>query len=85
MPATHEKIAEFLTSPDWDEGAKSLVMWQFGYHTSSFQIALWNLIKVSDSLNLNKLRHVFPEEVTAFMDWSQGTLATRIREWGLDV
>lgn len=85
MPATREKLAEFLGEDStWGDGVKSLIKWQFSLH-GDFYEALWGAIKQADDDNLRRLSMGFPLEVESFLDWSRGDLADRLRKAGLDL
>jgi hypothetical protein len=85
MPATIERIGEFLKDDaPWDSGVKSLIKWQFALH-GDFRTALWNAIKTADESNLELLARGFPLEVAAFKRWAWGDLGTELRKAGLDI
>ena len=84
MPATREKIGEFLNSPDWTEGEKFIIKWQFGI-LGDFKTALIEACCRADEGNLARLHYGFPEEVEAYLAWSRGNLGTRFRNAGLNI
>ncbi len=85
MAASYKTVIEFLTSPDWTEGEKFIIQWQFEMLTSDFQLALIKTITRADGDNLARLELGFPIEVAAFRSWSHGNLGERLRKAGLGV
>ena len=61
-----------------------IVRWQFGM-LGDFQAALFQLIARADEDNLVRLTVAFPEQVDAFLQWSRGGMAARLRALGLDL
>lgn len=84
MPATMERILEFLNSPDWTPSEKWVIKWQFGL-LGDFSVALATAIKTADEENLAKLRLGFPMQVDGFLQWNRGNLGQRLREAGLGI
>lgn len=84
MPATHEEIGKAIRDPQWDNGVKALIMWQFGY-LGDFQLALWQAIAKADEENLHRLALGYPAHVRAFRDWAHGDLGDRLRAAGLGI
>lgn len=85
MTTVNFKMAgEILRSPDWTEAEKLVVRWQFGL-LGDFRQALMVAIARADDINLAKLSEGFETEVTGFLAWSRGDLATRLRAAGLEI
>ena len=84
MPATHQQIGDFLNSPDWTEGEKFIIKWQFGI-LGDFKSALIEACCRADDDNIERLHRGFPMEVEAFLAWNRGNLATRFRDAGLNI
>lgn len=84
MPASKEEIERILTSPDWTDGEKAVVMWQYRLH-GDFHTALFNAIKTADQHNLARLERGFPDEVSGFRAWAWGDLGKRLRAAGLSI
>lgn len=78
------KIREVLDSRTFSEAEKFIVRWQVGM-LGDFKTALIDAIKRADDGNLERLGKGFPTEVAAFVAWSRGDLALRLREAGLEV
>jgi hypothetical protein len=84
MPATREKIGEFLTSDLWTPSEKFVIKWQFRL-LGDFHGALIDCIKRADERNMERLAEGFPTEVDGFRQWAYGDLGTRLREAGLEI
>ena len=84
MPSTREQIGEFFNSPDWTEGEKFIIKWQFGI-LGDFKTALIEACCRADEDNLERLHRGFPEEVEAYLAWNRGNLGTRFRDAGLNI
>jgi hypothetical protein len=88
MPTDLATIQRFLDSPDWTEGEKAVIRWQFGCipgMQGDFEAALWNCIKLADEENLLRLARGFPMELHGFIEWSRGNLGVRLRAAGLGI
>ena len=84
-PAWHATAAAIKAGEhDFTPGEVKLLEWQLG-HTGSFYTALFDLISKADHLNQATMRRAFPSEVDAFISWSEGDLARRFRDMGLEV
>lgn len=84
MPATAQKISEFLESREWSDAEKWVIKWQFGLH-GDFEQALANLIRLADDSNLHRLALSFPVEVSGLYLWRDGDLGERLRAAGLGI
>lgn len=80
----HSELSKLLSSEDFTPGEKSLVMKQFRME-GGFMTKLWEAIGHADDGNLCRLRCGFPSEVDAFISWSRGDLADRIKKAGVDI
>ena len=83
-----QKIGEFLESPDWTEGEKFIIKWQFNnslHLLGDFKTALIGAIKQADHGNLARLALGFPREVEGFRQWAYGDLGSRLRAAGLEI
>ena len=78
----HRRISVFLSAPDEPPEAKAVVKWQWRLY-GDFFTALFDAIKRADDENLERLRLGFPIEVTGFIGWSRGSLATTLRDKGV--
>ena len=84
MPANYEQINAVLDSPDWTEGEKWVVKWQFGL-LGHFARILAEAISRADMDNLSRLALGFPNEVAGYWAWAHGDLGKRLRKAGLPI
>jgi hypothetical protein len=77
-------IGEFLESPDWSESDKWVIKWQYRM-LGGFETALKEAICHADYGNLTRLALGFPIQVRGYVDWTQGNLARRFRDAGLNI
>lgn len=82
MDEMMEAVHKMLASPDWTEGEKWVVRWQWRL-LGDFQQALSEAIKRADDGNLDRLRLGFPDQVAGFLAWNRGDLAQRLRAAGV--
>lgn len=68
----------------WTPGEYALLMFLTG-KSGSFYDKLFKAIAKADKMNREKLRIGFPEEVAAYVGWSEGDLADRARTAGFNV
>lgn len=87
MPATMDKICEFLNRDDITPEEKLVIKWQFRL-CGDFETALWDAIKRADEGNLLKLAEGFPLHVMGFRAWAFGdpySMGPYLREKGLEI
>jgi len=84
MPATHEQIRKILSSDKFTPAEKMYLEFQWGM-TGDFFTHLWRAIGHADMHNINRLRVGFPAEVKAYLSWTNGDLADRVREMGVSI
>lgn len=77
-----EAINKFLADPNESPEAKAVLKWQWRLY-GSFFTALFDVIKLADDDNLERLRKGFPVEVAGFLDWNRGYLAAKLRVKGV--
>src|SRR5579864_4301615 len=73
MPATMEKIGEFLESPDWTD-AREVDQFRL---LGDFQSAVDSAIKTADDNNLRQLGYGFPNQVEGFKAWNRGDFGAK--------
>ena len=61
----------------FDEGERNYFRYQLGIR-GGFHTALYRLISLADQSNRHKLQKGFPDEVLAYLSWTQGNLAERL-------
>ena len=69
---------------EFSETEKIVIIWQLGL-LEGFHKALWEAICQANDENLIKLSFSFPEEVTGYLAWTYGNLASRLRTAGLEI
>lgn len=79
-----QKIGELLESPDWTDGEKLVIQWQFRL-LGSFHTKLFELLASADLENLARLSLAYPEAAGGYQAWIYGDLGERLRKAGLPV
>ncbi len=79
-----EAIGKFLEDVANGSCEKWVVKWQFGL-LGDFESALAGAIVRADDRNLERLAEGFPTQVSAYLAWSRGDMAQRLRKAGLDL
>lgn len=72
---------KLLESPEFTEGEKLYLKFQRN-EIGDFYRCLFETIARADVQNLNRLAKGFPEEVAAYIAWSQGDLYDRVKAFG---
>lgn len=74
---TRNGLKKIRESTELTQGEKDYILdFQFGYG-GDFMRSLWQAIGMADRTNLARLRLGFPEEVDAYVAWTNGDLYQR--------
>jgi hypothetical protein len=79
-----EAIGKFLADDANGTCEQWVVRWQLGL-LGDFESALAGAIVRADEGNLERLGQGFPTQVSAYLAWSRGDMAQRLRKAGLDL
>ncbi len=77
---TPEGLNKIMDSQLLSQGEKDYIFDEQYHNAGDFMIAIWEAIARADSGNLARLRSGFPEEVDAYIAWTQGDLYERASE-----
>lgn len=82
--ATQRRVLNEIcfTDPDFTKGEHLYMQFQFDM-SGDFYRCLWRTIAQADISNLEKLRAGYPSEVAAYLSWTRGDLADRVRAKGI--
>ena len=72
-----------FTDPAFTAGEHKYMQFQFRM-SGDFYTCLWRAIAQADESNLERLHQGFPSEVDAYLSWTRGDLADRVRAKGVN-
>ena len=70
-------LRKIMESDELTQGEKDYIFDKQYHHAGHFMTAIWEAIARADVHNLTRLREGFPEEVDAYLAWTQGDLHER--------